>query len=501
MNIAEHLERTARQLPAHPAIIFEGRTISYRELEQDVDRAAHGLVDLGVRAGDRVCLFLPNIPEFAIAYLAIQKIGAVAVSANAMLTTSELSYILEDAGGHVLFTTGALSRAWRPLADGLQVILCEGELEGFTTLGRFIAGWCGPFRARNMDRDDPAAILYTSGTTGQQKGATLSHGNLCSNTLAASELSRMSPADRALLFLPLSHVFGQNAIMNTALAAAATIVLQRRFDPEETVATIEREQVTMVYAVPTIYIALLNSGVETRRLASVRYYFSAAATLPVEVGNRWQHAYGRAIAEGYGLTETSPYATYNDVLQHRPGSVGAPIKNVDAAVLDSDDNEVPVGVWGEICIKGPNVMLGYWHRPAESAQALRGGWFHTGDIGYVDHDGYIFLVDRVKDMINSAGFKIWPREVEEVLFTHPAIRECAVVGLPDELKGEIPVAFVVLRDGATTFALDLEQFCRLRLAAYKVPRRIEFVDSLPKNATGKILKRELRNFTPAPASP
>jgi long-chain acyl-CoA synthetase len=290
-------------------------------------------------------------------------------------------------------------------------------------------------------------------------------------------------------------VFGQNAIMNTAFAAGAGVVLQQRFDCQETVATIERQRVTMVYAVPTIYIALVNSGVEPRRLASVRYYFSAAATLPVEIGKRWQQTYGRAIAEGYGLTETAPYATYNDVVRHRPGSVGTPIENVEVTVLDSDDNEVAAGTWGEICIKGPNVMLGYWRRPAESARALRGGWFHTGDVGYVDDDGYVFLVDRLKDMINSAGFKIWPREVEEVLFTHPAIKECAVVGLPDENKGEIPAAFVVLRHDATLAASDLREFCRLSLAAYKVPRQIHFVDSLPENATGKILKRELRNLT------
>jgi long-chain acyl-CoA synthetase len=287
--------------------------------------------------------------------------------------------------------------------------------------------------------------------------------------------------------------------MNTAFAVGASVVLQRRFDPEETVATIERERVTMVYAVPTIYIALLNSRVEPRRLASVRYYFSAAASLPVEIGKRWRQTYGRAIAEGYGLTETSPYATYNDIWQYRPGSVGTPIENIEVTVLDGDDNEVAAGVWGEICIKGPNVMLGYWNRPEESALALRGGWFHSGDIGYIDEDGYVFLVDRVKDMINSAGFKIWPREVEEVLFTHPAIKECAVVGVPDDLKAEIPAAFVVLRERATLTASELAEFCRRSLAAYKVPRRIEFVDSLPKNATGKILKRELRDFTHLPA--
>jgi long-chain acyl-CoA synthetase len=224
----------------------------------------------------------------------------------------------------------------------------------------------------------------------------------------------------------------------------------------------------------------------------VRYCFSAAATMPVEVARRWQSIFGRPIVEGYGLTETSPFASYNHIWEHRPGSVGTPIENVDIKIFDPDDREMETGSWGEICIKGPNVMLGYWNRPTETSNAIRDGWFHSGDIGYMDADGYIYIVDRVKDMINSAGFKIWPREVEEVLFQHPAIRECAVVGLTDPLKGEIPAAFVVLAEDASLSAEEFEAYCRQHIASYKVPRHVEFVAALPKNATGKILKRVLR---------
>jgi long-chain acyl-CoA synthetase len=493
MNIAQHLERAARHFPTRAGIVFEGRAITYATLQERVDRTAYALLQLRIKPGDRVGLFLPNIPEFAIAYLAIQKVGGIAVSANVMLTTAELEYLLEDSGARVLFTAAALAGAWQPLASDLTVVVCEGEVPGYPTLQGLTATPAAPFRAREMERDDPAAILYTSGTTGKQKGATLSHGNLVSNAFAGAHVQGIMPDDRLLLFLPLFHVFGQNAILNTSLAAAATVVLQRRFDPEETLSAIERDRVTMFFAVPTIYIALLNLGVHPTRLAKVRYYFSAAATMPVEIANRWRETHGQPIVEGYGLTETAPFASYNHIWQHKPGSVGTPIENVEVAVLDPDDNDVAPGTWGEICIKGPNVMLGYWNRPEESALALRHGWFHSGDIGYIDADGYIFLVDRVKDMINSAGFKIWPREVEEVLFTHSAIKECAVVGLPDDLKGEIPAVFVVLRDGASLTADELEGFCRQKLAAYKVPRRIEFVASLPKNATGKILKRALRD--------
>jgi long-chain acyl-CoA synthetase len=493
MNIAQHLERAARHFPDQLAIIFEGRTVTYATLQERVDRTAHALVQSGVHAGDRVGLFLPNIPEFVVTYLAIEKVGGIAVSANVMLTTEELRYLIEDSGARLLFTAASLANAWQPLASDIQVIVCEGEVDGYPTLDAPTADAAAPFRAREMERDDPAAILYTSGTTGKQKGATLSHGNLLSNTFTTAQLQHFLPDDRLLLFLPLFHVFGQNAILNSCFAAAATVVLQRRFDAEETLAVIERQRVTLFFAVPTIYIALLNMAVEPKRLASVRYYFSAAATMPVEIANRWQATYGLPIAEGYGLTETSPFASYNHIWHHRPGSVGAPIDNVEIKVFDADDREVDRGTWGEIVIRGPNIMLGYWNRPEDSAQALRNGWFHSGDIGYVDDDGYIFLVDRVKDMINSAGFKIWPREVEEVLFTHPAIRECAVVGLPDDLKGEIPAVYIVLRAGSSLTADEMEVFCRQKLATYKVPRYVEFVEALPKNATGKILKRVLRD--------
>lgn len=499
MNIAEHLDRAARHFPDKPAILFEGRALSYCALCRAVDQAAHGLVAMGVAAGDRVALFLPNIPEFAVTYLATQKVGAIAVAVNAMLTTEELRYVLADSGARVLFTTAALLSRVQPLVGGdvtaEQIVLCEGaceRCEGFGTLSALGGATDAPFVARDMDRDDPAAILYTSGTTGQQKGAVLTHGNVVSNIYATGHAIGVEPTDRLLLFLPLFHCFGQNFIMNTALNSGATIVLHRRFVPEEILDSIERHGVTMFFAVPTVYIALLNAGIDPRRLAGIRYYFSAAATMPVEVAARWLETFGRPVYEGYGLTETSPFASYNHAWAHRPGSIGAPLEMVEMRVVDADDRPVATGVWGEIVIKGPNVMRGYWNRPAETAAALRGGWFHTGDIGYLDADGYLFLVDRVKDMINVSGFKVWPREVEEVLYRHPAVKECAVVGVPDPLKGEVAKAVVVLRPGAELTADALALYCREHLAAYKVPQLIEFVAELPKSATGKILKRVLR---------
>ncbi len=497
MNIANHIDRAARHFHDEAAIIFEGRTTTFSELRDHVQRVAAGLAAAGVQPGDRVALFLPNAPSFAAAYQACQWLGAVTVSANAMLTTEELRYLLGDSGARFAFTTEALWPALEPLVDtqlgGRQnVVLCEGTVKGAPSLDTFGAE-APAVPACYRDKDDAAAILYTSGTTGKQKGATLSVGNVVSNMEATRQYLRIDPTDRLLLFLPLFHVFGQNFIMNAALAAAATLVLHRRFDREQVLQSIGRDGVTMFFAVPSIYIMLLDAGVRPDDLSTVRYFFSAAATMPVEVAERWKQVFKKPIYEGYGLSETSPLASYNHEWHHRPGSVGAAIANVELRIVDPFDNEVERGTWGEICIKGPNVMLGYWNRPVETADALRGGWFHTGDVGYMDDDGFVFIVDRTKDMINAAGLKVWPREVEEVLYQHSAVGECAVYGVPDPVKGEVPAAAIVVAAGATVTTEELEQFCRERLATYKIPRTFELVPSLPKNATGKILKRVLRD--------
>lgn len=497
MNIANHIDRATRHFADQPAIIFEGQTTTFSELGDQVRRVAAGLGAAGVRAGDRVALLLPNTPSFVLAYQACQWLGAVTVSVNVMLTTEELRYLLEDSGARFVFTTDALWPALEPLMDAQpgdrsNVVICEGSVDGTHCLATFGAeAPTLPVLAR--DPGDPAAILYTSGTTGKQKGATLSVGNVVSNSEATRQYLRVDPDDRMLLFLPLFHVFGQNFIMNAAFAAGATLVLHRRFDRVSVLESIARDGVTMFFAVPTIYIMLLDAGIRAADMAHVRYFFSAAATMPIEVAERWKQVFGKPIYEGYGLSETSPFASYNHEWQHRPGSVGTAIANVELKIVDPLDEEVACGTWGEICIKGPNVMLGYWNRPEETAEALRGGWFHSGDIGYMDQDGFVFIVDRTKDMINAAGFKVWPREVEEVLYQHPAVGECAVYGLADPVKGEVPVAAIVLAAGASLTTEELERFCRERLATYKVPRTFELVPTLPKNATGKILKRVLRD--------
>jgi long-chain acyl-CoA synthetase len=355
-----------------------------------------------------------------------------------------------------------------------------------------------------MEPSDPALLLYTSGTTGVPKGATLSHGNVVSNNWSVVHHAGYRPEDRLILFLPLFHVFGQNFIMNSCFLAGGTLVLHRRFVPDVVLESIGREQITMFFGVPSIYVALLNLDVPPERLRSIRYWFSAAATMPQEISRRWHQRFGRPIYEGYGLTETSPFAAYNHDFQHKFGSVGTPVENFEIRIVDEADQEVPLGSLGEIAIKGPGVMLGYWNRPQDTAGAIRNGWFHSGDVGSMDDQGYIFIVDRVKDMINRAGFKVWPAEVEQLLYRHAAVKEAAVYAIPDAESGEAVAAAIVLREGASATSMEIINYCRDRAAVYKAPSRVDFVRELPKNATGKILKRVLREraaqATPAPTA-
>lgn len=494
MNIAQNLERARLFFPDKPAVIFEGRTYTYRQLDDDVNRLANGLQALGVERGDRVALFLPNIPAFPVAYFAIQKIGGIVVSINSMFKTDEVKHIVNDSAAKVIVTTEA-QRQFVPTDDLPtleQVVIAEGEAGDDLDLDELLAKGDSRFRAADMGRDDPAAILYTGGTTGFPKGATLSHSNLVSNSFATAHHAGMRPHDRLHLFLPMFHVFGQNFIMNGGVNACATLVMHRRYEPEPVLEAIQRERVTMFFAVPTIYIYLLNMDTSAYDFSSVRYYFSAAATMPQEVARRWQEEFGQNIWEGYGLTECSPFASYNHDFSPKFGSIGTPIENVEMKIWDDEGNELPAGEWGEIVIRGPNVMLGYWNSPEATEQAIHHGWLRSGDVGMTDDDGFFYIVDRVKDMINAAGFKVYPAEVEQVLYKHPAVHEAAVYGIPDPVKGEAVKAAIVLKEGATATPEQIIEYCRDRIAAYKAPREVEFVTEIPKSAVGKILKRVLR---------
>ena len=495
MNVAQMLERTARFFPEREALVAHGRRWTYAELDRAAGCAAAGFARLGVQTGDRACLLLPNRAEFLLAYFGLLKLGAIPISLNVMLKADEIAFIVGDAGASVFVVDEVLVGnvpTRERLSSVRDLVVVGGAPDGAVPWVELVAG-DEPRRAVDLDRDATAAILYTSGTTGRPKGAMLSHANVIANSHATKNNLKMAPEDRLLCALPLFHVFGQNFIMNASVTAGSTLVLHERFVPDAVVATLGEERISIFYGVPTMYIHLLNDPRVTRELVSrLRICFSAAATMPQEVSERWYERLGLNVVEGYGLTECSPFACYNHEWRFKFGSVGTPVENVEVKILDADDREVPVGELGEICIRGPIVMQGYFGRPEDTAAALRGGWLHSGDIGKVDEDGYVYIVDRVKDMINVAGFKVYPREVEEVLFTHPGVREVAVVGMPDALYGEQVRAFVVPHADARVDPEELIAYCRSRIAEFKVPRAVELVEGLPKSPTGKVLKRELR---------
>lgn len=501
MNPASSLQQWAARAPSKPAILFEGRTISYAQLEADASRLANAMRGKGIGAGDRVALYLPNIPEFATTYYAAQKIGAIPVAINAIFRTGEVEYLLGDSGAVLVFTVAELaSFVPRESCPALKhVVVCEGDApEGTQALAQWCEGQPERFEPVERAADDPAALLYSSGTTGFPKGVTLSQSNIATNIATAAKCSGYRDDDRLCAFLPLFHVYGQNYILNAAILSGATVCLFRRFVPDVVLDAIQRERITLFFGVPTIFIGLLSMDLSKWDLSSIRYEMSAAATMPEEISRRWTERFGRRVYEGYGLTECSPFACYNDLVEHRFGSVGRAVDGFTLRIVDENDRELPRGEWGEICIRGPGVMLGYWNRPEDSAQTLRGGWLHSGDIGRMDDDGYVFIVDRVKDMINVSGFKVWPAELEQYLYKLPQVQEVAVYGIPHPEKGEQVVAAVVPKAGQAITSEEVIAYCRANIAAYKVPARVDIVQELPKSATGKILKRVLRDEAAKP---
>lgn len=438
MNIAQHLEFTARRHAGRTALVAGDRQWTYRELDEAASALAGGLAGLALEPGERLGLHLPNCPEFVLAYYAAQKIGLVPLSLNVAYRTEEIEYILRDAAAAAVITAA-------PVAANLPATSRTPSVR-HTLDARDLGSLTGrPAHALDLDRDQTAAILYTSATTGRPKGVMLTHGNIVSNTYATVHHLRMTPEDRGLCAVPLFHCFGQNFIMNALVTAGGMLVLQERFVPADFVGALIRHRVTLLYGVPTMYILFLAQD-EPLDLSSIRLCFSAAATLPIDVERRWHERYGHRVTQGYGLTECSPFASWNHDVDIRVGSVGTPIENVEMKIVDEHGRQVADGALGEILIKGPNVMRGYFGNPQATAEAIRDGWLRSGDVGYRDADGYYFLVDRVKDMINVSGFKVFPREVEEVLFRHEAVKEAAVIGVPDALRGEAVKAFVVLQE-------------------------------------------------------
>lgn len=491
MNLSQGLTEASRIFPDHPAILFEGDSYTYAELDSLSRNAAALLTDAGVVPGDRVALLLANVPAFPVWYYAALRIGAIAVAVNTRLTAEEADFILSDSGSNVLVIAETSADMDLPSPARTFSVSEDGRKSNGAALSDSTpaaTGWL------EMQPADPAIILYTSGTTGFPKGATLSHENIRATVHAFNHLCGMHPGDRLLLTVPLFHCYGQNALLNSGLNVGATIVLQRRFDLAEAKALIREHKITKLFGVPTTFQLMLDPC-STEDLASIDYYFSAAATLAPQLGKAWQEKFGLPVCEGYGLTETAPFASYNHALKHVPGSIGMPVDLAEMKVVDPETGETcPPGVPGEIAVRGPNVMLGYWNRPEETAEAVRDGWFYSGDIGKVDEQGYFYIVDRIKDMVAVGGMKVFPSEVERILLDAPGVADCAVVGLPEPIWGEEVVAFVVAENEASTDPEPIRSYCLEHLAAYKVPTRVIFTDELPRNPAGKVLKIELRKY-------
>jgi long-chain acyl-CoA synthetase len=488
-NLATNLHDAAVQHADRPAVRLDEQVLTYAELGDLTARVAGWLRQRGTAPGDRIGLMVPNVPAFAVLYYGILRAGATVVPMNPLLKEREIEHYLADSGATTVFAwhgSASEAEAAAITADSRCVVVTDDLLE-------VVATWPVLSEVAERADDDTAVILYTSGTTGTPKGAQLTHANMRANaSVAASTLFDVGPDDVIMGCLPLFHAFGQTCALNVAVYAGASLTLIPRFDPAVALKVIERDSVTVFEGVPTMYVAMLQAGATVADTSTLRLCVSGGAALPAEILTGFAREFGAAILEGYGLSETSPVASFNRAERAKAGSIGLPIDGVEMRVVGEDDKPLATGGIGEIVIRGHNVMRGYWNRPEASAEALRGGWFHTGDVGRQDEDGFFFIVDRKKELIIRGGFNVYPREVEEVLYEHPAVLEAAVLGVSHPTHGEEVAAAVVLKPGAKVSAEELRDYVKTRVAAYKYPRHVWLVDALPKGATGKILKREVQ---------
>ncbi len=505
MNVATLLDQATKKNPDRVAVHFPGipgaipsRQITYRELSEWTSRFAGGLHSIGVKPGDRIAVYMPNLPHFAVAIWGAFKAGAIPSPMNPTLKRREIVHQITDSGAKAIFAPATMLDEIEKAAEELS------QLKIFSV---------GPSKHRQMEellaapplfveRDDNDVALqpYTSGTTGKPKGVLLTHRNLSSNIQAVLKLfEKVGHTERLLVPIPMFHITGMTVLMLTPLSLGATIYPMVKWDAEFALQLIQEHRITSMVCVPTLYIDLLHHpNVSQYDLSSLKVCSSGGAKMPVPVIEMMQKKFGFTVYEGYGLTETSP-VTHTNLAAPKPkvGSIGWPIEGAECKIVDESNKRLPVGQVGELCIRGPMVMKGYHNNPDATHQAIDSeGFFHTGDLAMTDEAGYYYIVDRVKDMINVGGVKVFPKEVEQVLYEHPAVAECAVVGIPDERKGETVKAYIVLRPGhpaSEPLSEAIKNHCINELAAYKHPREIEFVQTLPKTASGKIQKYVLRD--------
>jgi long-chain acyl-CoA synthetase len=491
------LTDTAKRIPDDPAIRLEGKTVTFLEMNRRVDALAHGFMNLGLKPGDVCVQMMPSSLNWVLVYYALAKLGAMVVPVNFLFRKRELEYIFRDSGAKAFIgDSNYLSEAAAVLDACPQgtIRITGGEAlpENFIPL-KDLSTESEEFNTFPTQADDPFAVIYTSGTTGEPKGAVLTHNSLMSDAIAVAAVRHTEPNDVVLSVLPLFHIYGMTHSLNISIYQGMTIRLWSSFDVRKVMAAIVEEENTVLYAVPTMINRLVEAATANPpSRSSLRFVISGGASLPVEVLHRFQNTFQATIYESYGLTEFSPTCVENPFgRETRPGSIGLPIPPFKTRIVDPNDQDVSAGEVGELCIRGSAVMKEYLNKPEASDQALRGGWLHTGDLARMDEDGYIYIVDRKKDLIIRGGYNVYPREVEEVLYTHETVFEAAVFGILHDDLGEEIAAVIVLKPGAKATADELSQYVKSQVAPYKYPRVIKFAKELPKTAAGKILKRAI----------
>lgn len=491
MNIANNLAHAAFLFPKRPAIRMGDTVVSYAQLNEQANLVATALLKLGVRPGDRIGICAPNSNDWVAFYYGLIKAGAVAVTMSSQLTSNELIQLVEETFPKMMFS----GETHMDTLDGLRrsgvlekIIGAGGDLDmvGLMDLGAH------SFKALDMDRENIAAILFTGGTTGIPKGVPLTHENINTAIHYVMFSERSNERDKALCFLPLNHVFGQMHIMNATILSGGCLELFGIFDMDQILAAMASRRITKLFSVPTVYVRLLSLKGLKERLGDVRYCFSAATSMAGEIVHEWKERTGLSIFEAYGMTESASMVTYNHYHHHVVGSVGTPVGTVETQILNLDGNLRAPGEEGEICIRGRNIMKGYYNRPEETRAAFRGDWFRSGDLGMMDENGYLYIVDRIKDMIITGGENVYPREIEEALYSFPEVEECTVIGLPDKEWGERVTALIIPKFGMSIDPSVLSARLKERLSPFKVPKEYHMVKAFPKSSAGKILKRELR---------
>ncbi len=505
-NLAQMLERSAEKFCDDTALFFVDKKISYKELYRQSERLAQGLRNLGVKKNDRVALFLYNCPEFVISFFAIIKAGAICVTINNMLKEHEVDFILRDCGAKIIITAviylEIINSIRKKYPDYLkEAIIIDGLIPDTLNFYEVIERSILKKEEVFLDKDDVASIIYTSGTTGNPKGAMLTHGNFLSNVKSCVTAIEAEEKDNFICLLPMFHSFALTVCVLIPLSAGASITIIEHLMPfRRIIRNVIKKKVTVFVGIPSIFNVLAHMhipAVFTSRILKMidplRLCISGAAALPVEVLEAFEEKFKVSLIEGYGLTESSPVVSLNPMQGiKKPGSVGLQIDGVEVKVVDDRGDNQITNQKGELLVKGPNVMKGYFKNDTATEQTIKDSWLYTGDIARIDEDGYIYIVDRKKDMIHVRGLNVYPAEIEKVLLKNPRIKEAAVVGVKDRFKGEVPRAFLVLKENETLTAQEVIKYLRDNLAGFKIPKFVEFRESLPKTATGKILKRELK---------